>query len=450
MRKILAACVGALALAGCASIPMISGSAGEQQTTQTAPSKVEIVQTPAGEFELQVDGVPFRIRGAGIGQPSDSRFADLVAAGGNTVRTWSAGDADQVLALAEKHGVMVAMGIDFGQELHGFNYDDPEAVAAQFARVKEQIDRYKDHPNLLLWIVGNELNLLYGEHGIVLVNPKVYSALNDVVQYIHDTDPNHPVSTAFAGYLADHVGHAMPFAPDLDFLAVQMYGDVVRMPEFMAADPSKLPVMLTEYGPLGHWEMPSTAWGREIEEPSGVKAEGLASRIDQYIVNEETGRLIGDFVFYWGHKQERTSTWYSLFTKEGQSDARVDELTRYWTGEYPSNRAPLTMGIDINGVDPARSISLKPSQIVTANIDVTEPDGDAMTTAWTLRREVAERSQGGEYEAVPSAEPIVVIKQSTDSLTFEAPKEAGEYRLFSVTSDPDGKIGTANAPFMVR
>ncbi|MBK6283905.1 MAG: hypothetical protein IPF54_15760 [Draconibacterium sp.] len=50
-----------------------------------------------------------------------------------------------------------------------------------------------------------------------------------------------------------------------------------------------IPFAITEYGPIGHWERPQTAWGREIEETSAQKATGLYDRIQRGIVNDPTG-----------------------------------------------------------------------------------------------------------------------------------------------------------------
>ena len=131
--------------------------------------------------------------------------------------------------------------------------------------------------------------------------------------------------------------------PSLDFVSLQAYGALSAIPERVAAMPGDWPFMITEYGPLGHWEMPATDWGREIEEPSGLKARGMRERMEPVILSDSTGRLIGSFAFLWGQKQERTPTWYGLFTADGARTASVDELTRWWTGHYPSK--PLACGL---------------------------------------------------------------------------------------------------------
>ena len=122
-------------------------------------------------------------------------------------------------------------------------------------------------------MVGNELNLLFDEKGgLKLVNPKAYIALAKVVDYIHKVDPHHPVTTTFAGAMKEHVNLALKHCPNLDFLSFQVYGGLGGISADVEKSGFKLPYLVTEFGPMGHWEMPATEWGREIEEPSAVRA----------------------------------------------------------------------------------------------------------------------------------------------------------------------------------
>jgi hypothetical protein len=108
--------------------------------------------------------------------------------------------------------------------------------------------------------------------------------------------------------------------------------------------------------------MPQTAWGREIEEPSALKATGLYERIQQGIVNDPTGLCLGGYAFLWGQKQERTPTWYGMFLKTGEATAVVDELTRYWSGQYPENRAPMVDDIRLNDKKAVENVYVKPGE----------------------------------------------------------------------------------------
>ena len=54
-------------------------------------SKVEILKTDIG-YQLQVNGEPFYIKGAGI----DDHYDVLAASGGNSIRTWCVGKWEEV------------------------------------------------------------------------------------------------------------------------------------------------------------------------------------------------------------------------------------------------------------------------------------------------------------------------------------------------------------------
>jgi hypothetical protein len=390
-----------------------------------------------------------------LGYKNDANVVALKEAGGNTFRTWDLNSIEQELAIAEKMGLMIAVGIVTGKELLGFDYNDEAAVAEQFNRVTAAIEKYKNHPNILLWIINNEPNLLHDEAGrLIAVNPKVYAAMGDIIDHVHKHDPNHPVTFSLAGHNPKDIEQVLKYAPNIDILAVQSYGSLVTLPASIAESNVDKPYMVTEFGPVGHWELPSTDWGREIEEPSAVKAEGMAKRMQDVILDDKTGKIIGSFVFFWGQKQERTPTWYGMFNESGEQTARIDELTRMWTGQYPANRAPLSKAIYINNAPATENIRLKPSQAATVKVLVSDPQGDTLTHEWILMKEVEIRSQGGHFEATPASLALQIIKSEIQvdyvEMTFNAPSEVGEYRLFNYAHDGKNKVGNANIPFMVE
>jgi hypothetical protein len=411
------------------------------------PVHVEIKNVD-GKYGIYVDGKQFIAKGVGL---EGGYYAELKEAGGNSFRTWRCKNADEELAAAAKHGYMVLVGLDIDKELHGFDFDDEAAVAEQFERIKKNVDKYKDHPNLLAWAAGNELNLLFDEKGgLKLVNPKTYTALAQIVDYIHEVDPHHPVTTTFAGVSKEHVEHALNGCPQLDFLSYQVYGGVGEIGDLVKKTGIDRPYMVTEFGPMGHWEMPSTSWGREIEEPGAVKARAFAERMEKGITNSTDGLLIGSYAFLWGQKQERTPTWYGFFHADGSHTARLDELTRLWTGKYPANRAPLVESISLDGKAATDNIHLKPGETYTATIEVTDPENDPLKTKWTVMNEVGEKSEGGAHEATPEEIEFTVSESSVNTITFVAPKKEGDYRLFAYVYDGNGKVGDANVPFFVK
>ena len=65
---------------------------------------------------------------------------------------------------------------------------DPALIDERLKLVVDEVNAMRDHPALLGWAIGNELNL-------EATNLKVYNAVNDISKMIHEIDPNHPTTT---------------------------------------------------------------------------------------------------------------------------------------------------------------------------------------------------------------------------------------------------------------
>lgn len=301
-------------------------------STQVSAAQVRIAQEADG-YRLLVDGAPFVIKGAGLGNGS---METLAARGGNALRTWRVDPDPQrqraLLDRAQRNGLKVAVGIEFGNQRHGFDYDDAAAVKQQLQRVLAQVRQSAAHPAVLMWVVGNELNLDY-------TNPKVWNAVGEIAEAIHAIDPDHPVTTTLAGFDKQLIDQLKTRAPALDLIAVQLYGDIAALPQKLHESGWRGPYVVTEWGPTGHWESPTTRWGAPIEDDSTRKALLLEQRYRSYIASD-TRQGLGSFVFLWGDKQERTPTWYGLFLPSGEATPSVDTLQLLWTGQWPASRAP--------------------------------------------------------------------------------------------------------------
>lgn len=417
---------------------------------QHKPSYVSI-KKQGDKYRFYVNGKPFIVKGVGLDFDAGNNFKALKEAGGNTFRTWRTRDAEQELDSAAKYDLMVAMGLDIKKELHDFDYNDEKPVAKQLEQMKKIVAKYKDHPNLLCWIAGNELNLLFDRNGkLKPVNPKVYEALADLVDYIHKIDPNHPVTFTFAGIMKAHIQPALARCPQIDFLSFQVYGGLATLQEQIEKAGVTRPYMVTEFGPMGHWEVPVTSWKREIEESSSAKARGIAERIQKGFTSNNSGLCLGGFAFIWGQKQERTPTWYGMFCKSGEATATVDELTRFWTGSYPANRAPRVDSVKLNNKRATDHVYVKPGKEYNARVWASEPEQDPLTYKWVIMKEVMKKSKGGEKEIEPDTIDFKVTFEKDGVLSFITPPKKGEYRLLVYVYDGKGKAGTANIPFYVK
>jgi hypothetical protein len=430
LLTVLAAAFGLFAMNPCSA---------EAEHASTA-IKVEIVQTADG-YQLLRGGEPYVIRGAGL---EFGDIASLAAHGGNSIRTWTTANdvetAQEVLDKAHALGITVALCLPMSSEHWGFDYDDPEAVAAQLERFRAEVLKYRDHPALLAWIIGNELNYDY-------TNPKVYDAVNDVSLMIRELDPNHPTTTTVAGLGADVLNDIVERAPDLDFISFQVYGQLFILPEFLEDTGYDGPFFVTEWGAIGWWEVGKTAWGAPIEATSTEKANTYLRGYREKLEPLE-GQLVGSYVFLWGQKQERTPTWFGLFTEAGEKTEAVDVMHYIWNGAWPENRSPQVNSMMLDGKLATDNVTLSAGQTYDAVLDVIDHENDPLAYRWELKPESEATQVGGAFEeSIANLDGLVVASAGTARITAPQP---GEYRLFVYAYDDHGHAAHANIPFLVQ
>jgi len=393
------------------------------------------VEHRAGIWTIIREGSPYYIKGGG----GEKYLDKLKEIGGNSIRTWGAENAQEALDEAHKRGLTVMLGLWVQHERHGFDYDDPIAVRKQFEGFKKVVEKYKDHPALLLWGVGNEVDLNY-------TNTNVWNAIQDIAAMIHELDPNHPTSTVTAGLDESEVKLILEKAPDIDIYGINTYGDIGAVHENLKNFGWKGPYMITEWGVNGHWEYPKTDFGIPIEQTSHEKAISFNERYD--FIENDKAQCIGSYAFLWGNKQETTSTWYGLFTPYGDPSEAVDVLQRRW-GSEPRNHAPVLKTLQIGDELASDNIYLIEGDLIKALADVSDPDGDALKFSWSVLPESTDKKSGGDAENAPSEVTGAIKKRKDDWATFRVPSKEGPYRLFLFVRDGKGHAGTANVPFYV-
>ena len=406
------------------------------------PKKVELLHKNS-KYQLTVDGQPFYINGAGIDLGNIESLADF---GGNAFRTWRVDNGEktgrEILDEAHRHGLMVCMGLEVARERHGFDYNDELAVAEQMAQIKKDILQLKDHPALLMWGIGNELNLRH-------TNPKVWDAVNQLSEMIHELDPNHPTTTMLAGAESEVIVLVADSCPDLDLLSFQIYGEIDKLPSYLQQSNYAGAYMITEWGATGHWESPCTQWNRSIEANSTDKAESYRTRFLDYIAADQQ-QCIGSFVFLWGQKQERTPTWYGLFLENGKCTEAAQVMRYLWTGKPSKQPVPRLSELTIDGLHASDNVRLKANHSFTAQVVVDTSHQQDLQYCWQLMKEVDREleSDGGDFEPTPD----IVWQQSEKNcsqIKFKTPNE-GEYRLFVYVNNSTNGSATANLPILVE
>ena len=405
------------------------------------PSKLEL-KKEKDKYQLYLNGEPFWINGAGCEYGNIEKLAEH---GANSFRTWSTDNGrssgKEILDRAYRNGLYVTMGIDVAKERHGFDYNDEAAVAKQFERIKKEILMYKDHPALIIWAIGNELNHRAS-------NPKVWDAVNQISEYIHKVDPNHLTTSTTAGLHREMIDQIKERAPDLDLLSVQYYADIVNLPRYIKESGWDGPYMVTEWGATGHWEIGRTTWDRPIENNSSVKADLYLERF-RTAIEPNKDQCVGSYVFLWGQKQERTPTWYGMFLPTGEETESVDVMHYIWNGKWPENRTPRLESVHLDGKTPYENIYVEPGKTYKVTSSVTDPDNDEIKYVWEVKPESTDLGEGGDKESVPESLPNLVKGEGAEVM-MTAPKEEGAYRLFLYALDGQGHGAHVNVPFFVK
>lgn len=407
------------------------------------PSVVEMRETN-GRYRLFVNGEEFFVKGAGCELGPCNQIA---AHGGNSFRTWRAANGKrsgmELLDEAWENGLMVMMGLDVARERHGFDYDDEEAVARQLERLRKEVLEIKDHPALLGWGIGNELNLRY-------TNMKVWDAVNEIAAMISEVDGKHVTTTMLAGIGKEEVDYITENCPEIDFLSIQLYGSIIHLEQRIKEAGYKGPYLVTEWGATGHWEVPLTEWGSPIEQTSSEKASSIKLRYEQAILADQD-RCMGSYVFLWGQKQERTPSWYGLFTEMGEPTEAVNMMEYLWTGKWPENTGPKVLDISVEDKGGRYdNVRLKRSRQYVAQIAVEHNHPERLSVRAEILPEPKELSDGGDYEPRPETIEGLILSVNTNEITFLSPAESGAYRILVYVTDEYNNAGTANIPFFVN
>ena len=398
-----------------------------------APTKTEVVRQD-GKWALLRDGKPYFIKGVAGGGPK----APLVALGANSFRTWGADHLDAELDEAQKLGLSVTVGIWLGQERQGFKYDDPKQVADQLERARQAILKYKDHPAVLMWGIGNEMEGYKNGD-----NPNIWKAVNDLAEMAKKVDPNHPTMTVIAEIGGARVKCIHEYCPAIDVVGINSYGGCASIPKrYVEAGGSK-PYVITEFGPAGTWEIPKTDFGA-VQEPTSTEKAAFYRRSYQEGIASQPGLCLGSYAFTWGWKQEGTLTWFGMLIADGGKTEAVETMSELWSGKPVKNHAPAIEPLKLS-----RGNKVEPGQVVSADLKVSDPDGDPVKVTWLLTSESVYGS-GGDREAPLKRFPEAIVQSDTEHAQVKLPNDPGIYRLYAYARDNHDHCSVANTPILVK
>lgn len=397
--------------------------------------KVELVGAN-GSYKLFRDGKEYFIEGAG-GGGSKALLAEL---GGNSFRTWGSGKAKEELDEAQKYGQTVTIGHWLGHSMHGFDYTNKKQLEKQKADVLQMVRKNKNHPALLMWALGNEMEI---------GNPhqeEMWKHINELAILVKKEDPNHPVMTVIAEIPTDKVKAIHKYCPDVDIIGINTYGGSGSIPERWRKAGGTKPYVITEFGPpLNSEWWRKTKYGCPFEMTSTEKAKWYYDVYQSTVIADKGKLCLGSYAFTWGYKVEATPTWYGLLLPDGTVLGAAQALQKAWGNTRPKNLAPEISEVKISAHD-----GVTPADLLTASVTASDSDGDKLTWNWVLVDEAADYGVFGTGLPIPPGhEGCIVAGQGTSEVQVRVPG-GGKYRLYVYCFDGNGNAAYANHPINAK
>ncbi len=185
-------------------------------------------------------GQAYFINGAG----GEKHLDELMATGGNSIRTWTTNGLSDILDAAQKLGLTVCSGIWLEPECNWFSYANAEQCAKQAARVKKEVMEYRDHPALLFLGLENEAE---GDGS----NAAYWRQLEVLARMVKEIDPAHPTFTAVAGLSPGKAKGLNEHTPSLDFVGINTYAALPSLWKHLEKVGWNRPWVVTEFGARG-------------------------------------------------------------------------------------------------------------------------------------------------------------------------------------------------------
>ena len=393
--------------------------------------ETKVVPTSQG-FQLLRGGKPYFVMGGGGDGPKNV----LAECGGNSFRTWSVGgDTLQKLNEAQKLGLSVTLGIWIDHKDKAY-WDDLGNVKKEIEKARQAVSKFKDHPAVLCWAFGNEMETGGGDC------PNLWKTIEAMAQLSHTLDPYHPTMTVIAE-LGKKPDSIKQYCPNIDIVGVNTYGRGPSVGErFRKANVGK-PYIVTEYGPAGTWESGRNGFGAAIELTSTEKAKAYQATYVKSVAGQP-GYCLGSYAFTWGFKNEATATWFGLFLPDNAKLEGVDMLAELWSGKPPAHRCPQITKLGIVGSD-----RVNPGEPVHAAVEGIDPGKGMIQITWTLLKERASYGITGAGEKGTADFSSSIVKNGQPTVDITAPAAPGIYRLYCFIHNGPDSAACGSLPILV-
>ncbi len=381
-----------------------------------------------GNWQLLVNRKPFELKGVGVGQINGKEEkADYLhlakEMGANAVRTWGISQGTkEYLDKAYKYGLLVDAGIWLDPVLpemkHPISYQGNSSYKKAIRdEVLSYVRRFKDHPAILFWNVGNEVLYWTKDEDERIAFCRFLEAL---IQEIHTIDPNHPI--IYTTSMTTAVSYIKKYVPSLDILGVNAYGNFEGLHKDIIRSLG-MPYIITEFGHA--WTTQGDINGRLYEPREEEKA--LDYKRFAYQIKKHKGYCLGMFAFYLGDTTQISYTWWNL-TYGFKKKLPYLVMKSIYTGRPIKKYPPIIKRMSIR-----KKILLHPNEVFYIQVELrhaNEKDFKFQYFASTAKDEFY-------FSEYPNTKIPFDVMGKGPKVAAKAPSKPGTYRVYVVVSNDD-------------
>ena len=396
------------------------------------------------DSHLNVDGVQFHIQGVTYSkEPLEKDFQLMSEMGVNAIRTWSINNlTEKLLDLSQKYNIKVMLGIWMRHGRSGAegedNFDwehDEKGKKRHLKGAIAVVKKYREHPALLAWGVGNEVTL-----NIATQREKICYArfLEKICKTIKKLDPKHPISSVSAWTI--DVPFWKKFCKSIDIYGVNVYGcGAYALPHALNRLKVHKPFFLGEFGPIGEWDARTDSNGVKVE-PDDEEKYRIYARSWPDIVAKSGPRFIGGFLFHFGNNLNFPGIWLNFF---------IDNSFRpgYWgarkafTGKDPVHDLPVIRKLKL--------LSVKKTQPCGDWVHVQLDICGGQTTKLNLKFYYNQR-QGTRKERDAVIPLESEFGKSSSQYRIKLPSRPGSTKIYAFFEDEHSNLAIASTSIRVE
>lgn len=402
------------------------------------------VKKSGNNWELLVNDKSFDVKGVTFGYDNDvinydTYFKDLQFLGVNTIRVWATNENTiKLLDAAEKYNIKIMVGIWMRHGRPGmedddsFNYlEDKKGMEDMYTNAIQTVKKYKNHPAVLTWAIGNEVYLNMATDP----EKEAYSKLLErICSDIKKLDSTHPITSVEAWTFG--LDWWEKYVPSIDIYGLNSYGYGANLlsEELLKRNIDK-PYIITEFGVTGEWDIKETKNDIKIEPTDSQKYETISQGYHDWIKNKPN--CLGVYVFHYANGNSFASPWL-LTHHNGSLRPQYWAIREAYTGEKPLNNVPVI-----------KSFSLPDSKFmstawVPVSLDVLDVEHENLEISFYYNQRTGSRKRRDQINKLEYRGNI------NSGFEIRLPKEHGAIKVYVNVKDSYNNIGIASTSIEVH